>query len=89
MTPNDLQLLKRALFLRADVSAAVTRSDVTVLINEANQAAYDSLEDDDKRHVSSAVKMLRANMNGSFGELCALELLAAVAQVMGGDNGKK
>ena len=89
MTDNELQLYKRLLFGAAMVSNRTDMNEVNQMISDANRAAYDSLDDADRVHVKSAVEMLKANTSKGLGDAGALELIAALAQVMGGDNGKE
>ena len=80
MTP-ELSTLRRLLCWRAENTNSMNMTQVNALIADANRDAYDSLDDDDKRNVNRAVQMLQANIRG-LGDNGALELLAALGQVM-------
>ena len=87
MTQNELQLYKRLLFGAAMVSRNTDMNEVNQMIADANRAAYDSLDDCDKVHVREAVETLKANTK-AMGFAGGLEVLSAIAQVMGGSNGR-
>ena len=81
MTP-ELSTLKRLLCWRAENTNSMNMTQVNSMIADANRAAYDSLDDADRAHVRNAVSLLQANIKPPFCDAMALELLAAVAQVM-------
>lgn len=79
---SEMQMYKRLMFGAAEVSDRTTMNEVNGIIADANKAAYDGLEDADKRHVRAAMDRLQAKMHGQFGDVQALELLSALAQVL-------
>ena len=82
---NEMQDLKRLLFATAEVSPATSMSEVNGIIADANKAAYDSLDNGDKKHILKAMDALQSNAR-RLGDAGALEVLSAIAQVMGDNN---
>lgn len=79
---TEMQELKGLLFWAAKNSPRLTAVDVNAMIADANRAAFDALDDKDKRNIRQLMDILQANVKGKFGDGSALEVLSAVAQVM-------
>ena len=82
--PTELQTMKRLLFGVAEVSKRTSMKEVNAMIAEANQAAYDKLDYDDKVNVDRALEALRAEIKSQFGDVSGYELLAAIGDCLNG-----
>jgi hypothetical protein len=82
MQETELNRLKWQLYSTAEISKHPGLREVNRLIAAANRDAYDKLDRRDKANVTEAVRDLQARINGQFGEASALELLAAVGDVL-------
>jgi hypothetical protein len=81
---TEYQVYKRLLFDTAEVSSKTTMQDVNVLIADANRSAFGQLDDEDREHVRQAMDRLHVEVKGMFGDVQALELLAAVGDCLNG-----
>jgi len=88
MTPSNQTYFtyKRLLYGTAMVSDKTSMNEVNQMIADANRDAYDTLDDDDQVHVNEACRMLETNAGHRLGRAGALEVLSALAFLLGGEE---
>jgi hypothetical protein len=91
---SELARLKHHLFNIADDNDNMTRTDANVIISDANRAAYDSLDADEKRNIKNIGAKLQSKLwersaRAELGDAGQLELIAAIGAVLNEFGGEK